>query len=138
MKTKELKNYVCQCSINHTIYIKHHVIEDGFQRLSSIDIAFGCNKSNAVYCGAKFPLNSTIEGNDVGFAAAVRECNGKTKCNLSNGYFQEMETSLRKSCNASKHPELQNATFRQSIYYECIQGIVMILNTSKQFNLQVL
>lgn len=124
-KTKDWKNYDCQCPINHTIYIKHHVIEDGFQRLSPIDIVLGCNTTNAVYCGIQFPVNHRTERNNSAFASAVKMCNGKNRCNLSNEYFQTMETSLRKSCKDSKRPGLQNASFRQSIVYECIQGSVM-------------
>ncbi|XP_056013415.1 uncharacterized protein LOC130052433 isoform X1 [Ostrea edulis] len=125
-KTKDWKNYDCQCPINHTIYIKHHVIEDGFQRLSPIDIVLGCNTTNAVYCGIQFPVNHRTERNNSAFASAVKMCNGKNRCNLSNEYFQTMETSLRKSCKDSKRPGLQNASFRQSIVYECIQDYQVV------------
>lgn len=55
--------------------------------------------------------------------SAVNACNGRNECTLSRQYFLEAEAALKKFCNASLRPELQEATFRQSIDYECIQGL---------------
>ncbi|XP_062594289.1 uncharacterized protein LOC134255778 isoform X4 [Saccostrea cucullata] len=74
-QTKDWNGYQLQCSKKHTIYITHHIIEDGFQRLSYSDMFFGCNETDAVYCGAKLPINHTLGQNNSAFPSAVRDCN---------------------------------------------------------------
>ena len=101
--------------------MKRHVVEDGFQK--SEFLALGCTTKDALYCGADLPKNNTINFQNDVFVNAVKQCNGKTDCILRRSYFMAAEKSVRESCDTSKHPDLQNATFRQSIEYECIGGV---------------
>ena len=57
------------------------------------------------------------------FVNTVKQCNGKTECILTKDYFVEAEKSVRESCDTLTYPDLQNSKFRQSIDYECIEGV---------------
>ncbi|XP_065933835.1 uncharacterized protein [Magallana gigas] len=118
-KTSDWNTYHILCPTNQTIYIKRHVIEDGFNRLMFPSL--GCSASDAVYCGVELPTNNINLKNNHILDSAVDTCNGRKECSLTKKYFLEAEAALKKFCNASKRPELQNATFRQSIDYECVQ-----------------
>nr|XP_034337963.1 uncharacterized protein LOC117692842 isoform X1 [Crassostrea gigas] len=118
-KTSDWSNYQILCPTNHTIYITKHVIEDGFNRLMFPSL--GCSASDAVYCGVELPANNINLKNYHILDSAVNTCNGRNECSLSRQYFLEAEAALKKYCNASLRHELQKATFRQSIDYECIQ-----------------
>lgn len=120
-KTSDWSNYYILCSNNHTIYITKHVIEDGFIRLKFPSL--GCSASDAVYCGVELPTNNINLKNYHILDSAVDTCNGRNECNLTKIYFLEAEAALKKFCNASLRPELQKTTFRQSIDYECVQGM---------------
>nr|XP_022343712.1 uncharacterized protein LOC111136863 isoform X2 [Crassostrea virginica] len=123
-KTTDWDDYHLQCVTNHKIYLRHHTIEDGFEKL--LFPALGCTSKDALYCGADLPNNNTINlQNDV-FVNAVKQCNGKTDCILRTDYFTKAEKSVRDSCDTSTHPDLQNAKFRQSMYYECIPESPML------------
>ena len=120
-KTTDWDDYHLRCVTNHKIYLRHHTIEDGFEKLLFPDL--GCTSKDAIYCGADLPNNNTISlQNDV-FVNAVKHCNGKTDCILRTDYFTKAEKSVRDSCDTSTHPDLQNANFRQSMEYECIPGV---------------
>ncbi|XP_062594335.1 uncharacterized protein LOC134255808 [Saccostrea cucullata] len=123
-RTRDWNGYQFQCPKNHTIYIKHHIIEDGFHKLSST--IFGCQETDALYCGAKLPINQTLGQNNSAFSSAVRDCNGKIQCHVSTQYFKDVEAGLRKSCSQSHQSDLNEAKFRQSIDYECIQDYQVI------------
>ncbi|XP_061162935.1 uncharacterized protein LOC133172129 [Saccostrea echinata] len=125
-RTQDWNGFQFQCSKNHTIYIKHHIIEDGFQKLSNSDMFFGCQETDALYCGAKLPINQKLGQNNSAFSAAVSDCNGKIQCNVSAQYFKDTEADLRKLCSQSNPSELKKASFRQSIDYECIQDYQVI------------
>ena len=121
-KTSDWSNYhILRCPTNHTIYITKHVIEDGFTKLAFPSL--GCSVLDAVYCGVELPTNNTSLKNYHILDSAVKTYNGRNECNLTRQYFLEAEAALKKFCNASLRPELQKATFRQSIDYECIQGV---------------
>nr|XP_022337010.1 uncharacterized protein LOC111133175 isoform X2 [Crassostrea virginica] len=123
-KTTDWDNYHLQCETNHKIYLRHHTIEDGFEKL--LFPALGCTSRDALYCGADLPNNNNINlQNDV-FVNAVKHCNGKTDCILRTDYFTKAEKSVRDSCDTSTHPDLQNAKFRQSMEYECIPESPML------------
>lgn len=120
-RTPDWSNYVICCPTNHTIYITKHVIEDGFNTL--LTPALGCSASDAVYCGAKLPINNTMNLKNHGvFESAVNACNGRTECSLNKNYFLNVESSVKMSCSSLQVHELEKASFRQSIYYECNQG----------------
>lgn len=121
-KTSDWSNFHIRCPTNHTIYITKHVIEDGFNRLQYP--ALGCSASDAIYCGGKLPINNTMNLKNHGvFESAVNACNGRTECILNKDYFLKAESSVKRSCSALRLPELEKASFRQSVYHECIQGI---------------
>ncbi|XP_061162934.1 uncharacterized protein LOC133172128 [Saccostrea echinata] len=87
---------------------------------------FGCQETDALYCGAKLPINQKLGQNNSAFSAAVSDCNGKIQCNVSAQYFKDTEADLRKLCSQSNPSELKKASFRQSIDYECIQDYQVI------------
>ncbi|XP_065934706.1 uncharacterized protein [Magallana gigas] len=117
-KTSDWSNYVIRCPTNHTIYITKHVIEDGFNRLQYP--VLGCSASDAVYCSGKLPINNTMNLKNHGvFESAVNACNGRTECSLNKNYFLNVESSVKMSCSSLQVQELEKASFRQSIYYEC-------------------
>uniref|UniRef100_A0A8W8JYX1 Uncharacterized protein n=1 Tax=Magallana gigas TaxID=29159 RepID=A0A8W8JYX1_MAGGI len=118
-KTSDWNTYPILCPTNQTIYIKRHVIEDGFNRLMFPSL--GCSASDAVYCGVELPTNNINLKNYHILDSAVDTCNGRKECSLTKKYFLEAEAALKKFCNASLRPELQKTTFRQSIDYECVQ-----------------
>ncbi|XP_065934702.1 uncharacterized protein [Magallana gigas] len=119
-KTSDWSNYhILRCPTNHTIYITKQVIEDGFTKLAFPSI--GCSVRDAVYCGVELPTNNISLKNYHIMDSVVNTCNGRNECNLTRQYFLEAEAALKKFCNASLRPELQKATFRHSIDYECIQ-----------------
>ncbi|XP_052717482.1 uncharacterized protein LOC128189772 [Crassostrea angulata] len=119
-KTSDWSNYnILRCPTNHTIYITKHVIEDGFTKLAFPSL--GCSDRDAVYCGVELPTNNINLKNYHILDSAAHTCNRRNECNLTKQYFLKAEAALKKFCNASLRPELQNATFRQSIDYECIQ-----------------
>eukprot|EP00105_Crassostrea_gigas_P020089 XP_011438779.1 PREDICTED: uncharacterized protein LOC105336243 [Crassostrea gigas] len=135
-KSSKWSNHHIRCHTDHTIYIAKHVIEDGFNRL--VSPALGCSSSDAVYCGVELPTNNTNIKNYHIMDSAVNACNGRNECTLSRQYFLEAEAALKKFCNASLRPELQEATFRQSIDYECIQdsqiiNMSVVKNESRPF-----
>lgn len=121
-KTSGWSKYHIRCRASQTVYITSHVIEDGFN--THLSPALGCSANDAVYCGAKLPTNNTmnLKKHDL-FESAVNECNGRTECTLGKHYFLKAESSVKMSCDALRIPELEKASFRQSVYYECIQGI---------------
>ncbi|XP_052716563.1 uncharacterized protein LOC128189129 isoform X1 [Crassostrea angulata] len=118
-KTSDWNTYHILCPTNQTIYIKRHVIEDGFNGLKFP--ALGCSASDGVYCGVELPTNNINLKNYHILDSAVDICNGRKECYLTKKYFLEAEAALKKFCNASLRPELQKTTFRQSIDYECVQ-----------------
>ncbi|XP_052717931.1 uncharacterized protein LOC128190065 [Crassostrea angulata] len=135
-KSSDWSNHYIRCPTDHTIYIAKHVIEDGFNTLMSP--ALGCFASDAVYCGVELPTNNTNIKNYHIMDSAVNACNGRNECTLSRQYFLEAEAALKKFCNASLRPEVQKATFRQSIDYECIQdsqiiNMSVVKNESRPF-----
>nr|XP_034337967.1 uncharacterized protein LOC105336227 [Crassostrea gigas] len=132
-KTSGWSKYHIRCRASQTVYITSHVIEDGFN--THLSPALGCSANDAIYCGAKLPTNNTmnLKKHDL-FESAVNECNGRTECTLGKHYFIKAESSVKKSCDALRIPELEKASFRQSVYYECIQDsliIDMCLTTSE-------
>ncbi|XP_065934708.1 uncharacterized protein [Magallana gigas] len=134
--SSDWSNHHIRCHTDHTIYIAKHVIEDGFNRL--VSPALGCSSSDAVYCGVELPTNNTNIKNYHIMDSAVNACNGRNVCTLSRQYFLEAEAALKKFCNASLRPEVQKATFRQSIDYECIQdsqiiNMSVVKNESRPF-----
>nr|XP_034337968.1 uncharacterized protein LOC105336243 isoform X2 [Crassostrea gigas] len=135
-KSSDWSNHHIRCPTDHTIYIAKHVIEDGFNTLMSP--ALGCFASDGVYCGVELPTNNTNIKNYHIMDSAVIACNGRNECTLSRQYFLEAEAALKKFCNASLRPEVQKATFRQSIDYECIQdsqiiNMSVVKNESRPF-----
>ncbi|XP_062594287.1 uncharacterized protein LOC134255778 isoform X2 [Saccostrea cucullata] len=132
-RTHDWNGYQFQCSKNHTIYIKYHIIEDGFHKSSSP--IFGCQETDALYCGVKLPINQTLRQNNSAFSSAVRDCNGKIQCHVSAQYFKDVEAGLRKSCSQSHQSDLNKAKFRQSIDYECIQDYQVIdMDTNRKYS----
>nr|XP_022344079.1 uncharacterized protein LOC111137107 isoform X2 [Crassostrea virginica] len=132
-RTEEWSYYHLQCFNNNTIHIKRHVIEDGFRK--SEYLALGCYTEDALYCGADLPNNNSINLQNGVFVNAVKQCNGKTDCILTKDYFKEAEKSVRDSCYTSRHPDLRNAKFRQSMEYECIgESKMMDMCTSRSEN----
>lgn len=120
-KTSDWSKYNIRCPINHTIYIARHVIEDGFHRL--IFPSLECSAKDGFYCGVELPTSNTNLKRYHILDSAVHICNGRNECTLTKTYFLEAEAAIKKFCNASLRTELQEATFRQSIEYECIQGM---------------
>nr|XP_034337965.1 uncharacterized protein LOC117692843 [Crassostrea gigas] len=118
-KTSDWSKYNIRCPINHTIYIARHVIEDGFHRL--IFPSLECSAKDGFYCGVELPTSNTNLKRYHILDSAVHICNGRNECTLTKKYFLEAEAAIKKFCNASLRTELQEATFRQSIEYECIQ-----------------
>ncbi|XP_065934700.1 uncharacterized protein [Magallana gigas] len=137
-KTSDWSNYhILRCPTNHTIYITKQVIEDGFTKLAFPSI--GCSVRDAVYCGVELPTNNISLKNYHIMDSVVNTCNGRNECNLTRQYFLEAEAALKKFCNASLRPELQKATFRHSIDYECIQDsqiidMCLIKNESRHYH----
>ncbi|XP_052713928.1 uncharacterized protein LOC128187549 [Crassostrea angulata] len=132
-KTSDWSNLLIRCPTSHTIYITKHVLEDGFYSFQYP--ALGCSSSDAIYCGGDLPINNTmnLKNHDV-FESAVNACNGRTNCSLNKNYFLNAESFVKRSCSALRLPELEKASFRQSVYYECNQDsliIDMCLTTSE-------
>lgn len=119
-KTSDWSNHLIRCPTSQTIYITKHVLEDGFTRL--LYPALGCSSSDAIYCGGDLPINNTLnlENHDV-FESAVNACNGRTECILNKDYFLKAESSVKRTCSASRLLE-KKASFRQSVLYECSRG----------------
>lgn len=124
-KTSDWSNYHISCPTNHTIYIAKHVIEDVLPSWTSLPSFVASVMLFTLVSNYQLKTKSVIKTTTFWNQPIIithAMVNMSVLC--PNNILKKAETALKKFCNVSLRPILQES-IRQSMNCECIQGMYL-------------